>query len=80
MTIHRRTLLKSGAVLAGGAVSGRAFGGRRGLSQTDYANADAVGLAEMVRSKQIGPTDALEAAGLPKHTAKVVGGVIGALA
>jgi hypothetical protein len=25
-------------------------------------------------------TDALEAAGLPKHTAKVVGGVIGALA
>lgn len=25
-------------------------------------------------------TDALEAAGLPKHTAKVVGGVIGAMA
>ncbi len=62
MTIGRRTLLKSGALLAGGAVSKVAFGGTRGLSQADYANADAVALAAMIRSKQISPTDALEAA------------------
>lgn len=37
-------------------------GATRGLSYEDYAKADAVALAELIRSKQIAPTDALDAA------------------
>jgi Asp-tRNA(Asn)/Glu-tRNA(Gln) amidotransferase A subunit family amidase len=39
-----------------------AAGSGGGLSHADYAAADAVALAEMIRNRQISPTDALEAA------------------
>ncbi|HSB98224.1 MAG TPA: amidase family protein [Spongiibacteraceae bacterium] len=66
MSLSRRTLLKTTSLLAAGVAAGSAFGSTsgksRGLSPTDYASADAVGLAEMIRSKQISASDALEAA------------------
>lgn len=62
MSMTRRTVLKHGALLTGAAVAGPALAAGRGLSYADYAEADAIGLAELIRSKQIGPTDALDAA------------------
>lgn len=63
-TIKRRTLLKTGSLLAAGIAANRAFAASNshGLSASDYAKLDAVGLAELIRSRQISPTDALEAA------------------
>ncbi len=62
MPIDRRTMLKSSALLAAAATSRIAFGAGRGLSHADYVKADAVELAHMIRTKQIDPIDALEAA------------------
>lgn len=66
MNISRRHLLKTGSLLAAGvaagSAAGTAFGSTRGLSPADYAKTDAVGLAELIRSRQISPTDAIEAA------------------
>lgn len=63
MSLTRRTLLKTSALLAAaGAAGSSAFASPRGLSQADYAACDAVALAEMIRAKQISPIDALEAA------------------
>jgi Asp-tRNA(Asn)/Glu-tRNA(Gln) amidotransferase A subunit family amidase len=62
MPIGRRTILKTGAALAAGAASRGAMGAGGGLSYSDYAKLDAVGLAELIARKEISPADALEAA------------------
>lgn len=62
MSISRRTLLKTSALLAAGAASRPILGAGRGLSYADYARLDAVALAGLIRSGQISPLDALEAA------------------
>jgi len=63
MSLSRRTLLKTSALLAAASAAGTsAFAATRGLSQADYAACDAVALAELIRSRQISPMDALEAA------------------
>ena len=62
MAIDRRTMLKTGALLAAAAATRGAVGATTGLAYGDYAKADAVALAGMVAKKQISPTEALEAA------------------
>jgi Asp-tRNA(Asn)/Glu-tRNA(Gln) amidotransferase A subunit family amidase len=62
VAIDRRTMLKTGALLAAAAASRGAVGASTGLSYGDYAKADAVALAEMIARKQISPAEALDAA------------------
>ena len=64
MTIQRRYFIKAGALLSAGVASGVSFGGNSNntMPYSDYAKADAVALAELIRSKQISPVEALNAA------------------
>lgn len=70
MAIRRRTLLQGSALLgasllggpAAGASSRKAGSSARALPYEDYAQADAVALAELVRSKQVSPLEVLNAA------------------
>lgn len=61
--LHRRDLLKAGAVLAGASLMpGFAFAAARGLSQDEYAALDATAMAEQVRRGAISPAELLAAA------------------
>lgn len=66
MAIRRRTLLQAGALLGAGLASGVAVGGRRASDRAmpfdDYAKADAVALAALIRSRQVAPLEVLNAA------------------
>ena len=72
-TVPRRTFLKRSmqdcwaASIAGGALSG--FGrsavaqeGTRGISHEEYARHDAIGLAKLVREREVSPSELLDAA------------------
>jgi Asp-tRNA(Asn)/Glu-tRNA(Gln) amidotransferase A subunit family amidase len=60
--LSRRELLQAGAVLSSLAVAGPSFGARVALPRDEYARHDAVALADLVRSKQVSPSQLLEAA------------------
>lgn len=60
--MDRRTLLKAGAAAIVTAAAGPGGASPVGLSASDYLAQDAVGLADLVRRKQIAPGDPLEAA------------------
>ncbi|MBW2425109.1 MAG: hypothetical protein JRG86_12725 [Deltaproteobacteria bacterium] len=61
--LSRRELLRAGALLAGLSVTGRAFARPSALPYDEYANLDALALADLVRCKHASPSELPEAAG-----------------
>ncbi len=60
--LARRTFIKASALLGAGAASGMAIASSSAMSYSDYAQADAVALAQLIRSRQVSPLEVLNAA------------------